>query len=611
MIGSWRSTEPQVDASGVKGLQGGELLGYDEGSVIGEHDAARAHSHRGRGGGQMLDEDSGSGTRDGGDGVVFGDPEPVIPQALSFDGEHRRLPESLRGRRTARDGREVKNREGDHVRIYLKGGQIGPSPPKGLSLNASTRRVARDETDGGRSLTTEVALAAAVFVAMCLVVLMRSAQLLEPDDYAYRASIIALSQGHLLLTNAQYFALNARLSVHGGPGIEQWVHLRNGKWVSQKNPGYPFFAVIFQWLHALRAAPLFYGAFGCAGLFYGARAWLGRWGGVYVVALYCFSGAALLFAWRATMPTFTDASLIAGAAGLLLGALLRRDDPPTRRFLLGALAFLALDGAVFIRYTDVVVLVVALIAVIGCARVCRVMWSQVLGWCAVVAVFGVFDLVINHVLYGGIFTTGYRSGIVTFRASAIAPNLERMPSRLVESMPMAVLALIGVAWIVARYFSRPRRGPSHRGTARRDALVALALGVGWLALWGLYSAYTWTVGQTLGPGISHPRGAFLRTRPRADRASGSLVSHAPPHVGGGDVDRRACGTRPMVLRDAGQRHHRGAPARPWNYSAADARVRREHVTLLTSEESTCRTVGEATHRGRFVPFPNRRSPRKK
>ena len=334
---------------------------------------------------------------------------------------------------------------------------------------------------------------------MCLVVLTRSAQLLEPDDYAYRASIIALSQGHLLLTNAQYFALKHQLSAHGGPGIEQWVHLRSGRWISQKNPGYPFFAVVFQWLHALRAAPLFYGAFGCVGLFYGARAWLGRWGGTYAVALYCFSGAALLFAWRATISTFTDASLIAGAVGLLLGVLLRPADPPTRRLLLGALAFLALDGAVFIRYTDVVVLAVALISVIGFARVSRLSWRTIVTWCVVVTVFGVFDLVMNDVLYGGIFTTGYRSGIVSFRANAIAPNFERMPSRLLESMPMVVLGLVGVAWIVARYVS-PHVGPSSRGTARRDVLVALAVGVGWLTLWGLYSAYTWTVGQTLGPG---------------------------------------------------------------------------------------------------------------
>ena len=179
---------------------------------------------------------------------------------------------------------------------------------------------------------------------------------------------------------------------------------------------------------------------------------------------------------------------------------MRRDDPPTRRFALGALAFLALDGAVFIRYTDVVVLVVAVVSVLGLARVARVTWSMVTGWCGIVVAFGIFDLAMNHLLYGGIFTTGYRSGIVTFNTSAIAPNLERMPSRLVESVPMGILALLGVLWIVTRFFSRGGVGPSSQGSARRDALVALVLGAGWLAMWGLYSAYTWTVGQTLGPG---------------------------------------------------------------------------------------------------------------
>jgi hypothetical protein len=322
---------------------------------------------------------------------------------------------------------------------------------------------------------------------------------MEPDDYAYRASIVALSQGHVLLTNAQYVALKAQLSVHGGPGIEQWVRLKSGKWVSQKNPGYPFFAVVFQWLHALRAAPLFYGAIGCAGLFYGARKWLGNWGGVYAVSLFCFSGASLIFAWRPTMPTFTDASLIAGAGGVLLGVLLARDDPTRKRFLLGAIAFLALDGATFIRYTDVVVLVLALIATVALAQVCRVSGLTLLGWFAIVLAFGAVDLVVNHVLYGGVFTTGYRSGLVTFRSSAIAPNLERMPIRLIESMPMVILALASLVWIVVRLATTHSRVASSEGV-RRDGLVALILGAGWLSIWALYSAYTWTVGQTIGPG---------------------------------------------------------------------------------------------------------------
>jgi hypothetical protein len=36
-------------------------------------------------------------------------------------------------------------------------------------------------------------VALVAFAALCVAVLARSAQLLEPDDYAYRASIIALT----------------------------------------------------------------------------------------------------------------------------------------------------------------------------------------------------------------------------------------------------------------------------------------------------------------------------------------------------------------------------------------------------------------------------------
>jgi hypothetical protein len=332
---------------------------------------------------------------------------------------------------------------------------------------------------------------------LCVIVLARAPQLLEPDDYAYRASIVALSEGHLLLTNAQYFALRAQLSRHGGVGIVQWVHLNDGMWISQKNPGYPFFAVLFQWLHALRIAPLFYGACASGGLFYGARRWLGPWGGTLAVALYWTSGATLIFAWRATMPTFTDASLIAAAAGLLLGVLLSNNAAPRRRFVLGALAFLALDGAVFIRYTDVVELFIALVTVLVFARVCRLTKPMVAGWVALVVAFTGFDLWINHLLYGGYLTTGYASGLVTFATSAIIPNLERMPSRLVASMPLSILALAAVCWIAARLRTDPARDET---ISRRDAGVALVLTVGWLSVWGLYLAYTWTVGATTGPG---------------------------------------------------------------------------------------------------------------
>ncbi len=54
--------------------------------------------------------------------------------------------------------------------------------------------------------------AAAVYAAFALCALLPAAKMLEPDDYAYRASIIALSQGHFWLTNAQYVALGESLS---------------------------------------------------------------------------------------------------------------------------------------------------------------------------------------------------------------------------------------------------------------------------------------------------------------------------------------------------------------------------------------------------------------
>src|SRR5258708_31151359 len=115
------------------------------------------------------------------------------------------------------------------------------------------------------------------------------------------------------LARGQVNALAGKLG--DGMGVPpQWVELASGRYISEKDPGYPFLAAPFQALGIIRWAPLFYGALACLGLFVGARRWLGRWGGLAAVGLYCSSGAALLFAWREYIPTFTDAPLIAAAA---------------------------------------------------------------------------------------------------------------------------------------------------------------------------------------------------------------------------------------------------------------------------------------------------------
>jgi hypothetical protein len=127
-----------------------------------------------------------------------------------------------------------------------------------------------------RLLGAEVLLALAAFAVLCVAVLAVAPQLVEPDDHAYRASIVALTDGYpLTLSTAQVSVLAAQLAGEGG-GIAQWVQLPDGQWISEKDPGYPFLAAPFQALGIIRLAPLFYGALGCLGLFFGARRWLGR-----------------------------------------------------------------------------------------------------------------------------------------------------------------------------------------------------------------------------------------------------------------------------------------------------------------------------------------------
>src|SRR5207244_1947484 len=130
-----------------------------------------------------------------------------------------------------------------------------------------------------------------------------------------------------------------------------WVELSNGRYISEKDPGYPFLAAPFEQLGIIRWAPLFYGLLACLGLFIGARRWLGRLGGPAAVGLYCSSGAALAFAWRDYMPTFTDASLVAAGSGALLWAVLAGEAGSRRRTWTGLAGFVAIGVRTLGVYT--------------------------------------------------------------------------------------------------------------------------------------------------------------------------------------------------------------------------------------------------------------------
>lgn len=346
------------------------------------------------------------------------------------------------------------------------------------------------------------------YAVLCIAVLAVAAQRMEPDDSAYRGSIVAMTQGHFLtLSTAQVHALAARVdfwavgtAIEGPPGsrgsllIPQWVRLPGGRWISEKNPGYPFLAAPFQALGIIRLAPLFYGALGCLGLFAGARRWLGGRGGAAAVALFCSSGAAMFFAWDDYMAAFTDASLIAAGTGALLWAVLAEEHAAWRRTYAGLLGFLAIEAAVFVRYTDIVVLGCAVIAVLAARRLraASVPPGALAWWLGSVALFGAGVATFNTLVYGGPLKSGYRPGEITFRLGAALSNLRYMPAHLIYAMPMLVLGLAGLTGIVVRRAQPPREDRQLRGLARQDFAVGLALAGSWFSVWGLYSAYTWT-----------------------------------------------------------------------------------------------------------------------
>jgi hypothetical protein len=377
------------------------------------------------------------------------------------------------------------------------GTAIGPYPgPRRLS---GFRRWTRWDL-------AEAALAVAAFAVLCVVILRTAPFMLEPDDYAYQGSIVGMTDGHFLsLSSTQYYALvhqlgkNQWVRLGAGPNIASWVQLPDGRWISQKDPGFPFLAVVFRWAGVIRWDQLFYGAIACAGLFAGARRWLGRFGGAAAVGLYCSSAAAMLWGWMDYMPTFTDASLIAAGAGALLWAVLAAGASARRRTIVGLAGFVCLEAAAFTRYTDAVVLGCAVIAVLADWSLDRARLPRQAPWwwLGSALVFGIGVATFNDLVYGGPLKSAYPPGLIQFSLSAIWPNLKQMPAHLMQVMPLLVPGLLALAWMIGRWAWLAQAGGERAAGIRRDLAVGLALAACWLAVWGLYSAYTWTVSDTI------------------------------------------------------------------------------------------------------------------
>src|SRR6185437_10757772 len=183
-------------------------------------------------------------------------------------------------------------------------------------------------------------------------------------------------------------------------------------------------------------------------------------------------------------------------SGILLWALLATEASPRRRTWAGLAGFAAIEIATFVRYTDIVILGCAVVAVTVAwrRRGARLPLRTLCWWLASVAVFGASVAIFDDLVYGGPLSSGYRFATgpsqVTFGLGAIGPNLRYLPAHLIQAMPMLVLGLAALAWIITRAVTLKRAGAE--SLARRDLWAALALAASWLAVWGVYSAYYWT-----------------------------------------------------------------------------------------------------------------------
>ena len=368
-----------------------------------------------------------------------------------------------------------------------------------------------------------VMIAIASFVVFCNIVLSQAPKMIEPDPYAYRASISALADGDVDLTTEQYVELSLKLSrTTLGGGIMQWNQRDSGQWISEKNPGYPYLVVIFQKAGALRIAPLFFGLLGCLGLWFGARRWIGEWGAAFTVSMYCSASASMVFAWRETMPTFTDTSLLACGTGLLLWSVLSSEKTERLRMGIGALAFLSFGVATLVRYTNVTALAIALaFAAIACASKRWGLRKRVfLAWTAPVVMSVTCFFLFNAVYYGSLFGTGYRNRYAgaEFTFSSIPTNLREMPLRVIEAMPVFLVALASVGFLIWGEWkthrtkklaeendeaSIPAEGldQSQDGSLESrivDRWVFVFLIASWVSTWGLYLMFTANAKLSLG-----------------------------------------------------------------------------------------------------------------
>ena len=355
---------------------------------------------------------------------------------------------------------------------------------------------------------------------LCIVVLVARPFLVEPDDFAYRASIVGITEGHFLtLSAAQVHALAAHLGQLRGAGVKRRLGVgrsivgpgpvpsrqpgagpgpvgpsgtpmgaaRQRPLDQREGPGLPLprralssarldptRAVVLRRARASASSPA-------------------RWRGSAATAAPPRSLSSARPGRRGLFAGVLHADLhrrLADRSGLwrpALGSPRGKEAGRGHRTFVGLLAFLAFETAVFVRYTDVVVL---LCRTDGrrCVEVQpkHGIYPCLAWWLGSVVLFGAGVALFDDLVYGGPFKSGYGPGEITFSLSSILPNFRYMPAHLVEAMPMLFFGLGAVVWIVwCRVRLRGRLLSDELGaSARCDFAVAVALAASWFSVWG-------------------------------------------------------------------------------------------------------------------------------
>lgn len=121
-VGAGGAAEAEVDTARGHRLQGAELLGDDQGRVVGQHDAARTEADALGVGGEMGQDHGRGRGRHSGHGVVFCDPVAVEAAVLGQLGDLHAGAEGVGGGAAGADGHQIEDRKGHG------GGALGGCP---------------------------------------------------------------------------------------------------------------------------------------------------------------------------------------------------------------------------------------------------------------------------------------------------------------------------------------------------------------------------------------------------------------------------------------------------------------------------------------------------